>query len=120
MKTNPYNQARLSLKLISIAVLIGTTMSYGNDDNYTIIDVRTNEEWNTGRLEDAKHLPVNVLKDKIKKLVPDFQHTIYLYCRSGNRSGRAKQIMDRLGYKHTQNLGSLNEASHFLKKPIEK
>ena len=99
---------------------MGTAMCHGNNTNYIIIDVRTKEEWKTGHLKDAKHLPLRIFEDQIQSLAPNLRDTIYLYCRSGNRSGKAKQIMDKLRYQHTKNLGSVNEASHFLRKPIQK
>ena len=120
MKITLHNQAKLLVKLIFISVLTGIASCHGSETNYIIIDVRSKEEWNNGHLRDAKHLPLDILEDQIKRLAPNLQDTIYLYCRSGNRSGKAKQIMNRLGYQHIKNLGSLNEASHFLKKPIQK
>ncbi len=120
MKTNLYSRSRLLLKLILIPMLMFTSTSHGNNVNYIIIDVRTIEEWRTGHLKDAKHLPLDILEDQVKNLVINPQETVYIYCRSGNRSGTAKQIMNRLGYQHAKNLGSLTEASQFLRQPIQK
>jgi phage shock protein E len=120
MNIKLHNQAKLLVKLTLISVLAGTATCHGSDTNYIIIDVRSKEEWENGHLKDAKHLPLGILEDQIKSLAPNLQNTIYLYCRSGNRSGKALQIMNRLGYQHTKNLGSLNEASYFLRKAIQK
>ena len=120
MKIKLHNQTKLLVKLTLISVLTGTATCHGSDTDYIIIDVRTKEEWKKGHLKDAKHLPLSILENQINNLAPNFQDTIYLYCRSGNRSGKAKQIMNRLGYQNIKNLGSVNEASHFLRKPIQK
>ena len=39
---------------------------------------------------------------------------IYLYCRSGNRSGKANKILIDAGYTNTINAGSIKEASELL------
>ena len=39
---------------------------------------------------------------------------IYLYCRSGNRSGKATQILLEAGYINAKNAGSIFDASELL------
>ena len=39
---------------------------------------------------------------------------IYLYCRSGNRSGKAQNILINMGYKDVINLGGINTAAKKL------
>jgi rhodanese-related sulfurtransferase len=41
----------------------------------------------------AIHLPLDIFEQNIASLVEDKQQIVYLYCRSGNRSGKALQIM---------------------------
>jgi len=78
----------------------------------TIIDVRTESEWNTGHLEGALHLEwqdiLNISSD-IKK-----DEEIFLYCRSGNRSGKATKILLEAGYVNAKNAGSIHNASELL------
>jgi len=78
----------------------------------TIIDVRTESEWNTGHLEGALHLEwqdiLNISSD-IKK-----DEEIFLYCRSGNRSGKATKILLEAGYLNAKNAGSIHNASELL------
>ena len=45
---------------------------------------------------------------------------IYLYCRSGNRSQKATEILLALGYKDVKNLGGIKEASITIDKKIIK
>ena len=63
-----------------------------------IIDVRTFEEWNARHLATALHLPLDQVAQSIDTLVADKNQQVYLYCRSGNRSGQAKMIMDSIIY----------------------
>ena len=45
---------------------------------------------------------------------------IFLYCRSGNRSGKATKILIDAGYINAINAGSIQEASNLLKSKIIK
>ena len=78
----------------------------------TVIDVRTEAEWKTGHLEGALHIEWQ----DILKIPSDIQkdEEIYLYCRSGNRSGKATQILLEAGYINVKNAGSLFDASESL------
>ena len=85
-----------------------------NHDSSLIIDVRTPAEWETGHLADAKHIEWQVIDEKIKDLTMDKDATIYVYCRSGNRSEKAKKILDQLGYTNVVNAGGIGEAEAFI------
>ena len=78
----------------------------------TVIDVRTEAEWNTGHLEGALHIEwQDVLK--ISSDV-DKDEEIFLYCRSGNRSGKATKILLDAGFVNAKNAGSILDASELL------
>jgi len=78
----------------------------------TVIDVRTEAEWDTGHLEGALHIEwqdiLNISSDVQKN------EEIYLYCRSGNRSGKATKILIEAGYINAKNAGSIHNASELL------
>lgn len=80
------------------------------DTNAIIIDTRTPEECATGIVANAMlidFLKPAVFLEKVAKL--DKQKNYYIYCRSGNRSGKACKIMNDLGFQHTINLtGGMN------------
>ena len=82
----------------------------------TIIDVRTPSEWNSGHLDGA----INIEWQNILSLSKDISkdEKIYLYCRSGNRSGKATKILLDNGYQNVINAGSLEQASKLLNKNI--
>ena len=77
-----------------------------------VIDVRTEAEWKTGHLEGALHIEWQ----DILKIPSDIQkdEEIYLYCRSGNRSGKATKILLEAGYINVKNAGSIFDASESL------
>lgn len=95
-----------------ISTLVSTARVTG--DEIVIIDVRTLDEWNAGHLATAKHLQLDQVAESINTVVADKNQQVFLYCRSGNRSGQAKIIMDSLGYTNVTNAGGLNSASELL------
>jgi phage shock protein E len=78
----------------------------------TVIDVRTLDEWNTGHLESAINIEWQNITS-IESNIPK-NEKIYLYCRSGNRSGKATKILLDAGYTNVINAGSITEASALL------
>jgi phage shock protein E len=79
---------------------------------FTVIDVRSLNEWNSGHLESALHLEWQNITS-IQSNIPKNEE-IYLYCRSGNRSGKATKILLDAGYTNVINAGSIEEASKLL------
>ena len=82
----------------------------------TIIDVRTEAEWKTGHLDGAIHIEWQDILQLSSKISKDEE--IYLYCRSGNRSGKATKILTDAGYINALNAGSIEQASKLLNKEI--
>lgn len=85
-----------------------------------LIDVRTEQEWNQGHLEGALLIPYETIGAAIEKVAPDRKAKIYLYCRSGRRSGIALDTLKKLGYENVSNEGSLQSASETLHIPVVK
>ena len=83
-----------------------------------VIDVRTLDEWSSGHLENAMNVEWQDILNKTNSVTKD--EKIYLYCRSGNRSGRATQILIDAGYSNVTNAGSLKQASDLLNLNIVK
>jgi|TARA_B110000967_G_scaffold41232_1_gene41125 phage shock protein E len=102
--------------------MLATALLYlaacANGAKSMIIDVRTIEEWNAGHLASAQHLQLELVASNITELATDKDQPIYLYCRSGNRSGQAKTILEGLGYSQVTNAGGLGEASELLTEQI--
>ena len=75
------------------------------DDNAYILDVRTQNEVDEGILPNSHNIDIyegQGFIDKVNEL--DKSKHYYIYCRSGNRSGQAAQLMDQLGFETTYNL----------------
>jgi molybdopterin/thiamine biosynthesis adenylyltransferase len=70
-----------------------------------IVDVRETEEFATGHLPGAKHVPRGYLESRIEGIVPDRSQRVVLYCASGNRSAlAAKTLLDDLGYETVESM----------------
>ena len=78
----------------------------------TVIDVRTEAEWDTGHLEGALHIEWQDILNISSDIQKDEE--IFLYCRSGNRSGKATKILVDAGYINAKNAGSIEDASKLL------
>jgi len=76
------------------------------DINKVLLDVRTPGEYNDGHIPNSILMNIyeSTFVDDIQKL--DRNKNYYLYCRSGNRSHHAGQLMKRLGFKNVYNLSS--------------
>lgn len=69
-----------------------------------ILDVRTPGEYAAGRLEGAVLVPVFQLSARLGELEKYKEQPVFVYCRSGNRSTVAAQILIKKGYKKLYNL----------------
>lgn len=71
-----------------------------------LLDVRSENEFASGHVGGAINLPIEKL-DLIENLTSDKATPIYLYCRSGNRSQKAKRLLEEKGYTKVSDLGSI-------------
>lgn len=104
-----------------LGVLTATSFAAGNGNTEPlIVDARTEGEWIEGHLEDAVLIPFDQITEGIKTYAPDKNTKIYLYCRTGRRSGIALDTLKDAGYKNLKNLGSMENAAKELRMPIVK
>jgi phage shock protein E len=106
--------------LLTILCALSCWLGAAEGDNPLIIDVRTTEEWNSGHLASAQHLELQLVAGGIEQLAPDKDQQLYLYCRSGNRSGQAKTLVEAMGYTNVINAGGVADASALLKELVVK
>lgn len=78
---------------------------YKGEDNAVILDVRTPGEWAEGIIAGAQKLNIMDTQNFVAEIEKmDKSKSYYIYCRSGNRSGQACQIMEQFGFEKTYNL----------------
>ena len=73
-------------------------------EGIALIDVRETEEWDTGHIPGAKHVPRGYLESRIDAAVPDRSQRVVLYCASGNRSALAANTLEDLGFEHVESM----------------
>jgi NADPH-dependent 2,4-dienoyl-CoA reductase/sulfur reductase-like enzyme/peroxiredoxin family protein/TusA-related sulfurtransferase/rhodanese-related sulfurtransferase len=68
-----------------------------NKEEYTLVDVRSEEEYMNGHVEGALNIPVDNLRDRIGELNKD--KTIIEYCQVGLRGYIADRILSQNGFE---------------------
>ena len=78
------------------------------ETDYIILDVRTQEEYETAHIPGAICIPNETIgTDDIPEL-PDKDQLILVYCRSGNRSKQASEKLAKQGYTNIVEFGGIN------------
>lgn len=62
------------------------------------LDVRENDEFNSGHIAGALHLPRLEIEERIAGLIPNKATPIVTYCAVGHRSAIAADLLQDLGY----------------------
>ena len=68
------------------------------DQNVTLLDVRTVNEFKEGHIRGATLIPVSKLEANLSKLKDSKNRQIVVYCRSGSRSVAASRILKAHGF----------------------
>ena len=58
-----------------------------------ILDVRSHDEWNRGHVENATHIPLPELKDRVDE-VKQLNKPVITCCESGVRSAKAAKFLN--------------------------
>lgn len=76
-----------------------------NERNAQFVDVRTPEEFLSSQLPDALNIPLHVI-DQFGEKQLDKSRPVVVFCRSGQRSQMALQILKSKGFSEVYNMGS--------------
>ena len=77
------------------------------EENYIILDVRTQEEFAAGHVPGAIVIPNETIGTEEIPQLPDKDQLIMVYCRSGNRSKQASDKLVKLGYTNIVEFGGI-------------
>ena len=75
--------------------------------DYIILDVRRADEYAGGHIPGAINVANESINDTCPEELPDMNQTIYVYCRSGNRSKQASEKLVSLGYTNIIEFGGI-------------
>ena len=105
--------------LISLITVLTFSIKSDENLNILIVDVRTPQEFQISNIEGSINIEWQNILD-ISSVANKKDYKIVLYCRSGNRSGKAAKILKGNGFTNVVNAGSINDASKSLKLKIIK
>ena len=75
-----------------------------------ILDVREQDEYDSGHIPGAVLLPVNSIDEtRAAQVIPTKDTTVLVYCRSGNRSRTASARLAGLGYTQVYEFGGIRD-----------
>ena len=72
--------------------------------NVTVVDVRTQSEYEDAHIEGAVLVPLDTIGDTDIAALPDKDATLIVYCRTGVRSAQASAALVKLGYAHVYDM----------------
>lgn len=79
------------------------------NQNAVVLDVRTQEEYDSGHIKGAVLLPVDAItEESAQEVIPAKDTQVLVYCRSGNRSVTASKALAQLGYTEVYEFGGIN------------
>jgi len=80
----------------------------------TVIDVRSDAEFQEKHLPGAINIPLDRLGDEIARVAPNKEQPLLLHCLSGTRSAAGEAALKKMGYRNVFNLGSYGRAEKIL------
>jgi len=90
---------------------------------YVLVDVREKDEWRSGYIPGALHLPRGFLEMQAESKLPDKTARIVVYCAGGIRSAFAARTLSLLGYEHVESanpgFGRWKDAGYPVDKPVD-
>ena len=78
-----------------------------SEEGYIILDVREQDEYDTGHIPGAILIPYTQIEEKASEMLPDKDQLILVYCRSGRRSKIAAEALAELGYTNIKEFGGI-------------
>lgn len=71
-----------------------------------LIDVREEDEYTVGHIPASINIPLSKI-DSAQGEITDLDTPLFVYCRSGNRSGQAVAWLKQAGYSKVKNIGGI-------------
>ncbi|MGB0899799.1 MAG: rhodanese-like domain-containing protein, partial [Psychrobium sp.] len=116
-RAREFNVKKLTLLLATLMLSVFTTTIVAQQTSrekiawqdikqgVLVVDVRTAKEFDTGHIKNALNIPYDIAVNQFTALGIDKDRRIVLYCRSGNRSGKAITALTEAGYTNLHNGG---------------
>lgn len=79
---------------------------YQKTPNAKLIDVREADEYAAGHIPASINIPLSKI-ESAQGEITDLDTPLFVYCRSGNRSGQAVAWLKQAGYSKVKNIGGI-------------
>lgn len=80
-----------------------------DNQEVVILDVREQSEYDQGHIPGAVLFPLGTIEEEsAAQIIPEQDQVVLVYCRSGNRSKQAAEILAGLGYTEVYEFGGIN------------
>ena len=66
-----------------------------NRENALVLDVREDAEYALLHIPNSRHIPLSQLETRLKEIVKFKDRPVIISCQSGNRSGKALQMLEK-------------------------
>lgn len=116
-----------SIKIIIVIVIISLMFgifknTFSNSDSTQmkdiitkdafLVDVRTPAEFAEGHVAGSINIPLDQVQNQIVQFKD--KENIVVFCRSGNRSGQAKSILEQNGFTNVTNGGTWQDVNKII------
>lgn len=91
-----------------------------NREDALVVDVREADEFAAGHLQDARHIPLSKLTERVAELEKFKDKPIILCCATGLRSGKGCSELLKLGFSRVNNLAGGVDAWVAAGYPVKK
>lgn len=102
----------------SIGTLEATRLM--NQAGTLVLDVRESDEFASGHLPKARHIPLKELEARLPEIAKFKEKPVIVTCRSGARSGSACRALRKAGFTNVHNLKGGVPAWQQASLPVEK
>jgi len=90
------------------------------EDEILILDVRTQQEYDGGRVPGAVLIPHAEVMDRFEEIVEFMDKPVVVYCEAGGRAGRAESNLREAGFTNLLHLEGDMRAWKANARPLEK
>ena len=84
------------------------------NDGAFLVDVRSPGEFAEGNAKGSVNIPLDQVQNQLAKFKD--KENIVVFCRSGNRSGQAKSILEQNGFTNVTNGGTWQDVNAVINK----
>ena len=91
-----------------------------NQAGTLVLDVREADEFASGHLPKARHIPLKELESRVAELAKFKDKPVIVTCRTGARSGSACNVLKKAGFTNVHNLKGGVPAWQQASLPVEK